>query len=166
MGGQKKDNINRLMMLAAVNQDELADIAKVGRAAVSHWVNGRSEPRDVTCEIIASYYGLEPRNLIERDGMKHVKVGSDGKLREDKEALLADRIGSLREMTGTSDEADIDEMLRNVQTIIDAVEMKTRTLDADEKELLCGFGKLNDEGRSLILQTINAYVKSAVFAQR
>ena len=166
MNGPKTENINKLMRLIGYTQIEMAGVVKVDRAAVSHWMNGKAEPRDTTCEIIADYFGLEPRNLIEPDGMKHVHMGSDGKLYEDKDAVLADKIARLRELTETSDDADTEELLRNVQHVIETVERETDALTKQETELLLMFNSLNAEGRKLIMQTLNAYVKSAVFAQR
>ena len=101
MGVQQ--NIRRLRDLSGVTQQELADIAQVSRSAVSLWEIGETEPRMGAVQLMADYFGILKRNIIEDGGMDNVRVSADGRMYEVKP----------KQLDLTSDESELLALFRS-----------------------------------------------------
>lgn len=76
------ENIVKLRTLTNTTQQQLADIARVSRSAVSLWEIGKAEPRMGAVQLMADYFHIRKANIIEDGGMDNISVSANGVLFE------------------------------------------------------------------------------------
>ena len=160
MSRATQENIRRLLSLTGATHQQLADIAGVGRSAVSHWKSGKAEPRMGHLQKLADYYGITTANLANPDGMKYVHRGVDGRLHDDKAARADDLRAVAREILEGSGEMDaIVARLR-----VSATNEPPIRLTEDENRLLGMFRMLNQDGQHTIMTTLAAFIQSGIYS--
>lgn len=159
MSKATQENIRKLLALTGVTHQQLADVAGVDRSAVSHWKSGKAEPRMGHLQRIADHYGITTANLVNPNGMKYVRKGVDGKLRENYAARIDDLRESMLSLGGTSPAAD----LLGIEMSVRQASTPIASLTEEEHDLVDMFRSLNDDGRRLVLTTISAFVNSGSY---
>lgn len=160
MSKATQENIKRLLAITGATHQQLADIAGVDRSAVSHWKSGKAEPRMGHLQRIADHYGITTANLVNPHGMKYVRKGTDGRLRDNNTARIGDLRDSVLSLEDIATPLDVYGMELSVRQASTAM---TRLTD-DEFDLLEMFRSLNQDGRKLALSTIAAFVNSGSYS--
>lgn len=161
MSKATQENIKRLLAITGVTHQQLADIAGVDRSAVSHWKSGKAEPRMGHLQKIADHFGITTGNLINPNGMKYVRKGTDGRLRDNNTARIGDLRESVMSLDGMTSPMDVLGMELSVQQ----ASMSVTRLTDEEFDLLEMFRTLNRNGRKLALSTIAAFVNSGSYSR-
>lgn len=159
MGKAAQENIRQLLSKTGVTHQELARIAGVDRSAVSQWVSGRTEPRERNILKIAEHYGISPECLSEPQGMRYVRKGVDGKLRDDNNARLKDLRKAIIASLGTDAESSTENVLAAMMAFAQTASRST-ALTGAETDLVEMFRLLDDDARKMILEVACAFVSS------
>lgn len=110
-----KDNIQELRKRHGITQHDLAHIAGVTNKAVSSWEGGLSEPRMGALEKMASHFGLQKSNLIEKDGLNKWFVEKTSVVAENRAFYAASKdiplIGTICAGDGLLAESNIEEYI-------------------------------------------------------
>ena len=160
MSKATQENIKRLLAITGVTHQQLADIAGVDRSAVSHWKSGKAEPRMGHLQKIADHFGITTENLMNPNGMKYVRKGTDGRLRDNNAARIGDLRQSVLSLDGTMSPMEVLGMEMSVKQ----ASMSVTRLTDEEFDLLEMFRTLNRDGRKLALSTIAAFVNSGSYS--
>lgn len=72
-----------------MSQQELADLSKIGKSSISHYVNGSNEPGNKSAYTIAQVLHVNPAWLMGLDAPKHLAQEKPVRLDDDKDVVKA-----------------------------------------------------------------------------